>query len=177
MRKPWTNKCFLGKIWKPWNDKCYLEFGNNELTYVIRGRMETMDWQMLFGKSGNNELTVVIRGRMKTMDWQILFRKIKKPLNESEWQMLFGKSGNNELTVELLLGKVWNLTVELLLGKVWKPWTDKSRNRGMTNVIFESLETMNWLMFLAVLRSRNYLFSAPTPALAPTIYCHLKLFK
>ena len=165
MRKPWTNKCFLGKIWKPWNDKCYLEFGNNELTDVIRGRMETMDWQMLFGKSGNNELTVVIRGRMKTMDWQILFRKIKKPLNESEWQILFWKSGNNELTVELLSGKVW------------KPWTDKSRNRGMTNVIFESLETMNWLMFLAVLRSRNYLFSAPTPALAPTIYCHLKLFK
>ena len=151
--------------------------------------LETVEWQMLFGvwkqwtdicykgKNGNHGLTNVIwevwkqwtdscySGKNETMDWQILFRKIKKPLNESEWQMLFGKSGNNELTVELLLGKVW------------KPWTDKSRNRGMTNVIYESLETMNWLMFLAVLRSRNYLFSAPTPALAPTIYCHLKLFK
>ena len=132
MRKPWTNKCFLGKIWKPWNDKCYLEFGNNELTYVIRGRMETMDWQMLFGKSGNNELTVVIRGRMKPWTDKFYLGKLRNrwmsqndkfyfgSLETMNWQLSCyqGKYGNHGLTNQETVE--W----QMLFLKVWKPWTD-----------------------------------------------------
>ena len=120
-----------------------------------------------FGNQGPTQWTNnCIWKSLETMIWDV----IEESLETMIWDVI-GES---------LETMIWDVLGESLETMIWDV-IGESLETMMWDVIGESLETIDWIMFLAVLRTRNYLFSAPTqaptPASAPTIYCHLKLGK